>query len=140
MPIADDLDLSGAARALATANNHTFLLRKLQEDSAIRIWAKSTTPENILGMLRATASKEPESLTEEAAPYALLVALSFSGEQRHLDEAAKAYTPYLFWYPLLVRELSRGRTQTVNKTLSIRDVLRPSLTVTSQPTKLIGFE
>ena len=128
----NELDLRQAARAYGVANTPPFLVRKLQDDPAIRELGTTGSPEEILRALRSAASAEPTNAVEAARPYALLVALWFAPKIDNLQEAQKIAATAYRWYDYVVQLLIETFSPVQRETMQVPGLLSaPSISVGS---------
>jgi hypothetical protein len=89
-----DADLQQAQANFAVANTPLFLVRKLQEDPAVRLLARQVNPNLLLEELRKSVQKRPETLRESVIPYVCLVALWFNNDATFLENAVSVKPAY----------------------------------------------
>jgi hypothetical protein len=113
----NDVDLRQASYVYGIANTPLFLVRKLQDDPAIRALGTECPGEQLVDALRLIAALEPANSVEAVRPYAFLVALWFNPKIEHLKEASNIQTHVYRWYgyiaQVLLETFSPVQSQTV---------------------------
>jgi hypothetical protein len=101
-----EINLTQAAKVYGVANTPHFLIRKLQDDPAVRAISAIYSGPEIVEALRSMVAAEPSDAVEEVRPYAFLVALWFKPEVDHLQEAARLETAIYGWYSYIAEVLT----------------------------------
>lgn len=133
MSTIDRTNLHTAGTSFGLANTPTFLLRRLQNDSAVSAIRAGSTDDELLQALRVALATEPKTLEDAVRPYVLLVALSRSSDVRKLD-AAQQIQPrpeHFDWYFEILRVLRDSKPATSYSSIKLsqpRLILRSSAT------------
>jgi len=131
----ETFDLSQAAYTYGLANTPLFLVRKLQDDPAIRAISNSCSEDVILQSLRLLMGQEPTSALEAVKPYAYLVALWFKPEIGPLQQAAEMKTRAHQWYSYVAEVLIETYSPVQTQLIEVPGVLpAPSVTPEEAPT------
>ena len=106
MKALNEINLSGAALALAVANTPPFLMRKLQSDPSVRLISETFSDEQILDGLRALAGIDPGEPLNAVRPYAYLTALWMKPRPDALRVAAGFSMARWRWYEVIASYLN----------------------------------
>jgi hypothetical protein len=120
----NDVDLSQARYVYGIANTPLFLVRKLQDDPAIRRLGAECSGEQLVDALRLIAAREPASAAEAVRPYAFLVALWFNPKMEYLKEASNIQTPFFKWYGYIAQVLLETFSFVQSQSIEVAGELR----------------
>jgi hypothetical protein len=120
----NDVDLRQASYVYGIANTPLFLVRKLQDDPAIRALGTECPGEQLVDALRLIAALEPASAVEAARPYAFLVALWFNPNIEHLREASTIQAPVHKWYAYIAQVLLETFSPVQSQSIEVAGELR----------------
>ena len=131
----NELDLVRASRVYSVANTPLFLVRKLQEDPAVRATSERYAGEEIVATLREVIKAEPNTPEDAVLPYMLLVALAFKHTIEHLQRASELETEIFNWYSYIAQALLLSFSPIKQSTIEVQGSLSsPSLSTHSDAT------
>lgn len=120
----NDANLSQASYVYGIANTPLFLVRKLQDDPAIRALGAECSGEQLVDALRLIAAREPASAVEAVRPYAFLVALWFNPKIEYLKEASNIQTLVYKWYAYIAQVLLETFSTVQSESIEVPGELR----------------
>lgn len=115
----NDLDLTQASRIYGISNTPLFLVRKLQQDPSIQVISEKYSGAEIVDALRQFTQREPQNSVEAVVPYALLVALFFKPNVKHLQEASKIEAAAYSWYHYISEALLLNYSPTAQNIVQV---------------------
>lgn len=118
------VNLSNAEAAYTVANTPLFLVRKLRSDPAVMQIAQKNAGENLFADLVQALGKEPKSLSEYVAPYALVIALSQQQNQNFLRRALSLSSPYHHWFSYITNHLVQSIIPRMTTNVKFQSIAR----------------